>query len=396
MKIGIFTDTYSPSVNETSIILEPLVGRLKKMGHKVTVVAPTNVMVVEDNEDVVRLNSNCDLGDNLVSERASKCSRADIKAVMEKDYDIIHVLGDYCAPTLGLKVAKEKNIPCIVTYTKDTVQSYVLSQEKLERKVRKFKVNHLNKRLAKYTKSANHSFSFFPSTAKEYVEDVVKYGLDISSISRISDEDVDAFVKEYKLKGKNAYMYVCDGRVDNNIQVIVGKFKDIIAKDKKTTLLVIGSCSEELDSIIPEEIKGNVVIVEGMDKLGLCYKVAKAYIHTGTINGSYVYCTIAMMLGVPVVAEYSEGIKDLIEDYKSGVLFHSIDEIEDLLKILSKDKDLVEKLKSNASKVKKEYDADLFANNLAHLYLKVIRRKNSERKDDKYKNRKTRRKYANK
>lgn len=396
MKIGIFTDTYSPAVNETSVILEPLVNRLKKMGHKVVVVAPTNVESIEGSADVIRLNSNCDLGDGLASVRGSKSSRADIKNVMANDYDIIHTFGDYCAPVLGLKVAKEKNVPCIVTYTKDTKTAYVQGENKIGHKVRKYKVNHLDKRLKKYVKNANYAFSFYSSTCSEYVSETMKYGIDVSNVTGISNEAVEEFVKDNKLKNKNVCLFIYDGRIDNNTSVIINKFKDIIANDKKVILLIAGGTKDELKDMIPEEIKGNIVHVEGMDKLGLCYRAAKTYIHTGSVNGSYVFCVTAMMLGVPVIAEYSEGIKDLIDDYKNGVLFHSIDEIEDLLKILSKDKELIEKIKLNASKMKKEYNPDLFATNLANLYLKVIRRKNSERKDDKYKNRKTRRKYANK
>ena len=68
----------------------------------------------------------------------------------------------------------------------------------------------------------------------------------------------------------------------------------------------------------------------------------------------------------------------------------------DVVKILAKDKSVVSNVEKHTLGAAKKHSSTEHAKTMETIYLKAIRNKNSERKDDKYKNRKHRRRMTNK
>ena len=383
MKIGIFTDTYYPSVNETTIIIEDLKKNIEKKGHKVCIVTASHHEVVGSEENIYRVVRDIDLGANRVANVIRKVDSTDKKAILDMKFDVVHTFGMGNVAMLGKAVATKLNVPYVCSVLNDDETAYKVAKEVEGKKASKImlkKIEYINNSLL--SKAAN-----IISYADDEYTNVV-YGLDVKDFAA-SDEEVEAVLKETKLKSKNVHVLVADAC--DNVAAIVNKFKEIIANDKKAALVVVGMAGE-----VEEEYKGNILYVADSAKLNVFFKIAKALIYATSVKTANVYCELAKASGLPVIALDSEYIKDVVVDHKNGLVFHNIDELEDVVKILAKDKSVVSSVEKHTLGAAKKHSSVDHAKTMETIYLKAIRNKNSERKDDIYKNRKHRRKMTNK
>ena len=399
MRIGIFTDTYKPSINKTSLIIDELVREERKLGHKVFIIAPSHSEVVEDTENVVRISEEIDLGEYNIAKRYVAFSSKDKKAIQELKLDVVHTFGYGSVAKIGKRVASLENIPYVSTVLRDEMVAFEKERTNLNKKVSSLSKKLYQARLNSVVAKSRHITSFYPSTCKDEIDSVVKFGFDIKLFNSTSDEEIENISKKLKLNNKNVYLNVTEFRREYDLTSLVIKFKDIVSKDKKAVLLVIGNggyLESVNQSIIDNELEGKVVVIDNLNNLDAYYRIAKCFIYNNDIPSTYLYPVIAMMEGLPVIAAYSENLNDLIKDYKNGLFYHTIDELEDMIKRLSKDEELNKQLVSNKNNVIKEYSSSVYAKNMETVYLKAIRNKNSEKKDDMYKNRKHRRYVQNK
>ena len=386
MRVGIFTNTYKPMVNENAIIVENLVKGLEGLGHKVFVVTLKNSNA-EAEANVIRLANGVDNGEHGVTKNV-KLSIEEKNKIKDLKLDMVHVFGVSSMANLGKRVANENNIPYVTSLLRDEEKALNKERSVLGKKSSKIKSKLLNMRINNILKNSSNVISYVPSTCKEYVDTIVNYGI---------DADIkldDSLVKKIKPKGKNTYFIVNDGRIENDIAHIINKFKEIIKNDNKINLVILGGDKEVVEAYIDEEYKENIFFKEDRNLLYYYLTESEAMIYSSDIPSSYVYCTLAGIYGLPVIAEYNTYIEDVIKDYENGLFFHNVDELEDMIKILSKDKDLSKKVMDNKSKVIKDYSVAINAKNMEKMYLKAIRNKNSQRKDDQYKNRRIRRRHT--
>lgn len=383
MKIGIFTDTYSPSINETTIIIEDLVRNIEKKGHKVTIVTASHSEVVGEESNVIRLSREIDLGAGRVANIIRRVPSSDRKQVLDMKFDIVHTFGCGNVAMFGKSVASKLNIPYVCSVMRDDELAYKVAREVEGKKASKIKTKKINYLEDSLLAKAGNVISYFG----EYTN--VTFGLDVKEFNKTSEEEIENTLKDMKLKSKNIHLLIADAC--DNVNVIVEKFKTIIDADKKVALVVVGTTVEVNDAY-----NGNIFFVNDTSKLDVFYRSAKALIYATSVKSANVYCALAMAIGLPVIALDSDYIKDVVVDRKNGLIFHNIDELEDMIKILAKDKSVVASVEKHTLGAVKKHSSIEHVKTMENIYLKAIRNKNSERKNDKYKNRKHRRKMANK
>ena len=117
IKIGIFMDNFYPTIDGVVLVIDNLAKMLAKFNDVVVVVPYTDSI----NEDftrpykIVRIASykipftKYRLGKNVIS-----ISRH-YKELLEEKFDVIHIHSPFTIGKLGVKIAKDLNIPCIAT-----------------------------------------------------------------------------------------------------------------------------------------------------------------------------------------------------------------------------------------------------------------------------------------
>ncbi|MBQ6546709.1 MAG: glycosyltransferase [Bacilli bacterium] len=117
LKIGIFMDNFYPSIDGVVVVIDNLASMLAKF-NDVTVVVPNTESHNEDYKrpyDVIRITSvKMPLTEYKVGLPRAKMTK-EYKKLIKKDFDIVHIHSPFTMGKLGLKLARQMNIPCICT-----------------------------------------------------------------------------------------------------------------------------------------------------------------------------------------------------------------------------------------------------------------------------------------
>lgn len=102
---------------------------------------------------------------------------------------------------------------------------------------------------------------------------------------------------------------------------------------------------------------------------------ADCYVHSSYIDNSPNSLCEAQVIGVPVLATFVGGIPSLVQDGECGILFPANDPytLASLIKKVSQDKDLSEKLSENARKFAlNRHNPELIGKNLLNVYKQIL------------------------
>jgi glycosyltransferase involved in cell wall biosynthesis len=117
LKIGIFMDSYYPAIDGVVVVIDNLAKELSKY-NDVTVVVPYTETIKTDKKrdyDIIRIRSiKVPFSEYRLGEFKFASSKA-YKKLIKKDFDIIHLHSPFTIGYLGLRVAKDLNIPCVIT-----------------------------------------------------------------------------------------------------------------------------------------------------------------------------------------------------------------------------------------------------------------------------------------
>ncbi len=116
MKILFISDVYFPRVNGVSTSIRTFVEQMQYLGHVVHLIAPEYQHKTEDESWIKRVDARSiyfDPEDKLIKWGAAVKMLPELR---RENYDMIHVHTPFVAHYLGLKLARELNIPCVETY----------------------------------------------------------------------------------------------------------------------------------------------------------------------------------------------------------------------------------------------------------------------------------------
>ena len=118
LNIGIFMDDYYPNINGVIVVIDNLARELSKY-NDVTVVVPNTKSRADDGKkpyNVVRIKSiPVPTTEYNIGLPQFKLISKVFKKLVDMNFDVIHIHSPFTVGALGLKVAKECNIPCIAT-----------------------------------------------------------------------------------------------------------------------------------------------------------------------------------------------------------------------------------------------------------------------------------------
>ena len=117
LKIGLFLDSFFPAIDGVVNVVDNLAKELSKY-NDVVVIVPFTESVCEDKDrpyKVIRIKSlPVPFTDYRVSLMQTRINES-YKILLEEKFDIIHIHSPLTIGSLGLKIAKKLNIPCIAT-----------------------------------------------------------------------------------------------------------------------------------------------------------------------------------------------------------------------------------------------------------------------------------------
>lgn len=295
LKIGIFLDNYYPTVDGVVLVVDNLAKCLSK-DNDVTVVVPYTSSYTEDKDrpyKVERINSiPLPFTDIRLGIETNKLTKEYHRLVKEK-FDIIHIHSPFTIGSLGLRVAKKLNIPCIATmHTRfDYEIRKIANSNVIVNKVIKKIIKVYNK-CDKCIAVNNAMIKVFYDYGYKYTPTVIYNGTDLLPLKNVK-ENLTRVNQLYNLtEDETVLLFV--GRITDikNIFFILDSLKLLKEDGIKFKMLYVGTGPDEskLKNKILEYHLEDCVITTGkiMDRtlLSAIYKRADLFLFPSLFDAS--------------------------------------------------------------------------------------------------------------
>lgn len=398
MRIGIFSDTYTPFINGVSTSIVCLKKALEKKGHEVYVVTVNNEKMgysYDEKEKVMRIPA---LKAGIYDYRLSMIySFKAKKKIKELNLDVIHSQTEFGIGTFARLVAMELDIPIVHTY--HTLYEEYLNS--LTKNKIKYMVNGFVEYLAEYYCDSSIGELIVPTAkTKEIFKKQYKFkrevhvipnGIDLDkfSIENINKKELEKIKKQYGIKDTDfVIMYVGRLGPEKNITFLARAQKQIVKKHKNCKLVIVGEgpMKNELEKIT-SSIRENVIFTGKIPQSDIqyYYRLADVFATASKFETQGLTVIEALASGVCALCILDDSFKDALIDNVNGNFFETEKEYVDLVDKLMTDEKLLNKYKKNAIKTANEHSYLTFGDKVLEVYELAI--KNNKEKTTRYMNR---------
>lgn len=381
MKIGIFTETYHPTINGVVVSVDTFKQELEKKGHRYLIVAPDNQLKKKDAANVFRIPSFTIPG-NPVYPLAKPgflstiLAKLPVKAI--KELDIIHIQHYVLSGQYGLNLARELDIPSVYTYhtmAELYADNFPIIGNFIKGPIR-WLTRYTSQRASRVVAPTPSIKKYLHSIGVTQPIDVVPTGIDTSQYKRVNPEYAKL---KYRIPTDHKLLlYVGRLAQEKNIYLMLESLKIVIAKNPKVHLLVVGGGPDmkEFERWVKNNnLAGNVTFTGFLPRPETIklFGTADLFIFPSITDTQGIVIIEALAAGAVPVAADRLGPHDIIEDGVTGRLsglkpqqFSGI-----ILELLADDA-LRSKLSKQAMLAAKQYDKKETAKLMENVYRKAI------------------------
>ncbi len=323
MRIGFFTDTYTPQINGVVTSISLFRRALIERGHEVYVFAPTPEHV-DDDRFTVRFRS-LPFAFQPEMRLASPISIEALRVLDKVDLDIVHSHDPFAVGLFGLNVARRHKIPYVHTYhTMYPEYVHYVWETRLTRKL----AERLSREFCEQCSSI-----IAPSTKVErYLRnwgvtrpiDVIATGVDTVRYAKVDRERIDALATRAAVRPEERLLLFM-GRLgkEKNVELLL---RALWHSRLPNTRLLIGGDGpnrESLEALVAELDLADRVTFLGYlkgDDAVAAYHLAHAFIFASTSETQGLVIGEAMAAGLPVIAVEDHAVEDFVISGRTGII----------------------------------------------------------------------------
>ena len=383
MRIGIFTDTYTPFINGVTTSVLMLKKSLEKKGHTVYIVTVNDENMqyrFEENGKVIRIPG---IPIGIYDYRLTGIYPIKaIKIIKKWNLDIIHSQTEFGIGTFARIISKQLHIPLVHTYH-TMYEDYIhyithgyfnKSSKKILEYLTLFYCDKTITELIVPTKKVYQLFK------QKYRVDrnvyIVPTGIDVEKFYKEKYKNLDIKKKRNEL-GIDAsdFVILFVGRIasEKNLELLLSSMKSLIGISKNIKLLIIGD-GPDLERYKKYTTKNNIesnVIFAGKvpwDKIGEYYQIANIFATASHTETQGLTVIEAMAASLPVVAIEDESFTGTVIDNLNGLIFRNRREYKKCINNLYKDKKLLERLSKQARISAEVHSSKYFVEQILDVY----------------------------
>ena len=389
MRIGIFTDTYTPFINGVTTSVLMLKKSLEKKGHTVyivTVNAENMKYQMEENGKVVRIPG---IPIGIYDYRLTGIYPIKaIRMIRKWNLDVIHSQTEFGIGTFARIISKQLNIPLVHTYH-TMYEDYVhyithgyfnRSSKKIVEYLTLFYCDKTISELVVPTKKAYELFK------QKYKVDrnvyIVPTGIDVEKFYRENNNKLDILKKRKELGiMASDFVIMFVGRVasEKNLDLLLSVMKSLVSVSSKIKLLVVGDGpdSDKCQKYVQRNRLENNVIFAGKVPWNLInsyYLIADCFATASHTETQGLTVIEAMAASLPVVAIDDDSFTDTVIDGLNGLIFNNKRDYKKCILRLFEDKELLAKLSSQARISAETHSSKYFAEQILDVYKIAIKR----------------------
>ncbi len=396
MRIGIFTETYTPYISGLVTSEVMLKEALEKKGHEVYVVT-ANLDSFEyeydEKEKVLRIPG---IPTGIYNARLTSIYPLQaLNKIKSWNLDIIHSQTEFAIGSFARLFAKQYNIPIVHTYH-TMYEDYVhyitkghfnRSSKKIVEYLTKFYCDKTIGELIVPTKKAYDLFK------KKYNVErnihIIPTGIEVDRFYRenINEKKKNELKKKYGLK-KDDFILIFVGRIaeEKNIPFIINVTADLIKEKKNLKLLIIGDGPDKLkyEKYAKEKNAEKNIIFTGKvswEDIPIYYGLGNAFISASTTETQGLTIIEAMASSLPTLCIDDESFNGTVINDLNGYLFkNEIECKEYILKIIN-NKRILETLSKGARNSADKHSSKYFAERVLDVYKIAIKNKKPSYKE---------------
>lgn len=386
MRIGLFSDTYTPDINGVVSSIVTLQKELEKRGHEVFVITNHKSFLTTQREGNVLRLPGLELkwlyGYKL-STPYHFSARDEIKKM---NLDVIHVHTEFGVGMFARIVAKYLNIPVVSTYhTMYEDYTHYINRFEIE------EVDIISKKfVTTFSKMISDNVQAVIAPSEKTKETLLNYGvqtpiyviptgLDFDKFDpdQIDAAKVQALREEYGLTQEDHVIsYV--GRIaqEKSIEIPIEGFRYV--KDPHTKLMIVGGGPqlEELKELVHQyELEDKVIFTgaKAREEVPLYYAMADAFVSASLTETQGMTYIEALASHLPVFARPDEVLEDLVIEDQTGFLFEQPEEFaQKVAAFLSMEESEKQAMRTQARSVVNKYDGNMFYTKVLSVYYQAI------------------------
>ena len=328
MKILFISDVYFPRINGVSTSIRTFVEQMQGLGHEVHLIAPDYGVATQDESWIKRIPARSiyfDPEDKLMKYGEVIQRLPELK---REKYDIVHIHTPFVAHYVGLKLARELNVPCVETYHtffEDYLHHYLPWIPKpmargVARLISKRQCNAVDAIVA----PSQPMLDVLRGYGVKVNAEVVPTGLQMESFKAA---DGKAFRLKYEIPlERPMLLYVGRVAFEKNIAFLLHMLK-VLVQDVPDVLLVItgeGPAEASLHRLTQElGLTHNVKFIGYLNReleLNACYQAADVFVFASKSETQGLVLLEAMAQGTPVVAIAELGTASILVDGQGALI----------------------------------------------------------------------------
>ena len=386
MRIGIFTEVYTPYVSGVVTSILMLKKSLEDLGHKVYVVTINQDKMKYEYDEKERILKvpGIDTGiyDNF---KFSSIYHIRTTSKIKKwNLDIIHTHTEGTMGTYGRLLAKQFNIPVVHTYhTMYEDYMYLVTKGHFDKPARKileyFTVFYCDKTVSELIVPTKKTYDLFKlKYGVEREINIIPTGIDVDRFNKknFDKKEIIELRNELGIK-KDDFVLLLVSRISDgqkNIKLLLDSQKLINKKDKNIKLLVVGD-GPDLEYFKKLYKDNKNIIFTGMvpwNKVALYYQIGNVFVTASKTETQGLTVIEGMSASLPVVCIDDDSFKlAVINDY-NGIFFKNKKEYVKAIIELYENKNKYLMMSKQALMSSKQFSIKFYGQKIMDVYNKAI------------------------
>ncbi|MDL2211329.1 glycosyltransferase [Erysipelotrichaceae bacterium OttesenSCG-928-M19] len=351
MRIGLFTDIYSPYINGVVTSVQQLEKELIKHGHEVYIITSSSYRSIKRDGNVIRMPG-------IVLKKLYGYPASGFYSVFgahhikKLNLDVIHAHTEYGIGIFARIIAFELSLPLVYTYH--------TMMEDYSHYVTKITYGHFQKQIKQFFVTTSKLYAdkctelIVPSqkTAEVMIKygvkntiNVIPTGIDLAAFSShlFKESDIQKLRDSYHIK-QDDFIAIFVGRIapEKSVEEIIEAFKIIRDRGKTNIkLLVIGAgpSLDDITSLVKQyQLQNHVHLLGAIphDDIGIYYQMSDVFVSTSTTETQGLTFIEAMASNLPVLCKHDKNLEEVVINQENGFFVKDITDLADHLIFLEK------------------------------------------------------------
>ena len=383
MKILITADCYTPTINGVVTSILNLETELRRLGHDVKILCPSENFHSSESENVYRIGS-VGVGRIYSGARAAlRISQSHLQKLIDWKPDIIHSQSEFSSFIMAKRIAAEVNCPIVHTYhtVYENYTHYFSPSITLGRKA----VILMTKRILRHTKAVIAPSQKIERLLKDYgIAQPIKVIPTGLRLKKFSDEISVNIIHELKAKlgiPLKSRVLITVGRAakEKNIDELIRYFKRL---DIENTVFVIVGGGPYLDALkdlaYAENISDKMIFTGAVEpeNIAAYYRLGDIFLSASQSETQGLTYIEALASGLPAVCRRDDCLNDVITNGKNGGQYTDFKEFSELIRTFLFNDELYKSMSEKAVQTAQKYSAEKFAKDVETVYMEILEKRN--------------------